>query len=110
MKMHLSMTVKGKESFKEKFEKAIKLNPNLHLFLIQNFAPSLMMALGLTAEDGVVVDSFNAKFDELEKPKLTEKELEYIRALANGKNPVQLETPESFKTLVEKSENTQKTH
>jgi hypothetical protein len=83
MKMHLSMTVKGKESFKEKFEKAIKLNPNLHLFLIQNFAPSLMMALGLTAEDGVVVDSFNAKFieDELKKP--TEEEIQRLQKLAS---------------------------
>ena len=60
MRMEFKILMKGEESFKKKFEDALKVNPNLHMDFIRAFAHTVMMALRLSEEDKISVDAFRA--------------------------------------------------
>jgi len=60
MKMEFSILVGGGDSLREKFQKTLQDNPNLHMDLIRSFGHSIMMALRLAEGDGITIDGFRA--------------------------------------------------
>jgi hypothetical protein len=60
MRLQFNLVVKGNDNLTKKFEETIQNHPTFHIDLIQAFGQSIMLALRLTKEDEISIESFRA--------------------------------------------------